>query len=249
MPTLSHASERPSAVIDASEQRDKPKSNVNFLAKSPTFIIIEQRRLWRDCLTRSLQLLHPDGDFVAFGEIDECIDKLDTFSKPEAVFLCIGPNESSDDEIHRLVDAVDPIPVVVLSDPEDVAQFVALRKCGAKGWVSANFELDTVFAAMKLAAAGGIVMSPDGVDAIQQAVPKPVPISGDTCASLTSRQAAVAEALRQGKPNKIIAYELGLCENTVKVHVRSILTKLNATNRTEAAFKLNEHHAEAQSSG
>ena len=56
---------------------------------------------------------------------------------------------------------------------------------------------------------------------------------------LTSRQAAVAEALRRGKANKTIAYELNMCESTVKVHIRSIMRKLQAKNRTEAAFKLN----------
>jgi len=54
----------------------------------------------------------------------------------------------------------------------------------------------------------------------------------------TPRQAAVVEALRQGKPNKIIAYELDMRESTVKVHIRHIMKKLNATNRTQVAFML-----------
>jgi DNA-binding NarL/FixJ family response regulator len=57
---------------------------------------------------------------------------------------------------------------------------------------------------------------------------------------LTARQTSVANALRQGKANKIIAYELNMCESTVKVHIRSIMKKLHATNRTEVAYKLNE---------
>ena len=52
----------------------------------------------------------------------------------------------------------------------------------------------------------------------------------------TTRQAAVIDALRQGKPNKIIAYELKMRESTVKVHVRNIMKKLNATNRTQVAY-------------
>ena len=62
---------------------------------------------------------------------------------------------------------------------------------------------------------------------------------------LTSRQAAVAERLRRGKPNKIVAYELNMCESTVKVHIRNIMKKLQATNRTEAGFKLNAMLAES----
>lgn len=37
-------------------------------------------------------------------------------------------------------------------------------------------------------------------------------------------------------PNKLIAYELNMCESTVKVHVRTIMKKLKARNRTEVAF-------------
>ncbi len=55
---------------------------------------------------------------------------------------------------------------------------------------------------------------------------------------LSERQAAVADAVALGKPNKIIAYELDLCESTVKVHIRTIMKKLKARNRTEVAFKL-----------
>ena len=56
----------------------------------------------------------------------------------------------------------------------------------------------------------------------------------------TSRQSAVVEALKRGKANKIIAYELNMCESTVKVHVRNVMRKLKATNRTEVVYKVNE---------
>lgn len=58
--------------------------------------------------------------------------------------------------------------------------------------------------------------------------------------SFTARQSAVAEGLRRGKANKIIAYELNLCESTVKVHIRNIMKKLGATNRTEVAYKIGD---------
>ncbi|MGU3537814.1 LuxR C-terminal-related transcriptional regulator, partial [Methylobacterium sp. A54F] len=48
-------------------------------------------------------------------------------------------------------------------------------------------------------------------------------------------------ALRKGTPNKIIAYELNMCESTVKVHVRNIMKKLKAKNRTEVAYLTNRY--------
>ena len=52
----------------------------------------------------------------------------------------------------------------------------------------------------------------------------------------TQRQAEILDCLRRGMANKLIAYELDMCESTVKVHIRHIMKKLNATNRTQVAY-------------
>ena len=57
-------------------------------------------------------------------------------------------------------------------------------------------------------------------------------------ASFTPREIEVLHRLRQGLQNKIIAYELGISESTVKVHLRNVMKKLNASNRTQVAFML-----------
>lgn len=54
---------------------------------------------------------------------------------------------------------------------------------------------------------------------------------------LTPRQLEVLEHIKLGEPNKIIAYNLGMKECTVKVHVRDIMKKLKATNRTQLVYK------------
>jgi DNA-binding NarL/FixJ family response regulator len=59
-------------------------------------------------------------------------------------------------------------------------------------------------------------------------------------AVFTARQLAVLVALRRGKANKQIAYELNMREGTVKVHVRHIMKKLRAKNRTEVAIIAND---------
>jgi DNA-binding NarL/FixJ family response regulator len=50
------------------------------------------------------------------------------------------------------------------------------------------------------------------------------------------RQSQILDCLRRGMANKLIAYELNMCESTVKVHIRNIMKKLNATNRTQVAY-------------
>ena len=64
------------------------------------------------------------------------------------------------------------------------------------------------------------------------ASPVPRPSGG-----VTAREAAVIRAIQQGKSNKVIAYELNMCESTVKVHVRNLMKKMKAKNRTDLAIK------------
>lgn len=59
------------------------------------------------------------------------------------------------------------------------------------------------------------------------------PVSADE--GLPPRMAAVRALLREGKSNKVIAYELGLSEGTVKNYMSEIFKMLKVTNRTQAA--------------
>ena len=51
---------------------------------------------------------------------------------------------------------------------------------------------------------------------------------------LTAREVQVLELLAEGLPNKVIAARLGISDQTVKFHVAAIISKLGASNRTEA---------------
>jgi DNA-binding NarL/FixJ family response regulator len=90
---------------------------------------------------------------------------------------------------------------------------------------------------MHLVNAGGTYVPASSLVAAHQSSQEPG--TSKRLGIFTVRQAAVVEALRKGKANKIIAYELNMRESTVKVHVRSIMKKLKAKNRTEVAFLTN----------
>ena len=91
-----------------------------------------------------------------------------------------------------------------------------------------------------LTLAGGIFVPASSVLAVRQILEAKTEIERPLAGLFTLRQAEVVDALRRGKANKIIAYELNLRESTVKVHIRNIMKKLKATNRTEVAFKLKD---------
>jgi DNA-binding NarL/FixJ family response regulator len=62
----------------------------------------------------------------------------------------------------------------------------------------------------------------------------PAPVSGDPM-RLSPQELRILRRLAEGQSNYTIAYEAGITESTVKVHVKSILRKIGANNRTQAA--------------
>jgi two-component system nitrate/nitrite response regulator NarL len=58
---------------------------------------------------------------------------------------------------------------------------------------------------------------------------------------LSTREAEILHCLTEGAPNKIIARKLAVAEATVKVHIKAILRKIGAANRTQAAMWATTH--------
>ena len=131
---------------------------------------------------------------------------------------------------------------VVLADRNEVAEVNRALTHGVRGYIPTSVEWEVAVAALMLVSAGGTFVP---ADALRSTASKP----GDQPEGerqgrsdgldLTPRELSVIDLLREGKPNKVIAAQLDMQENTVKVHVRNILKKLNATNRTHAAFVAN----------
>ena len=96
---------------------------------------------------------------------------------------------------------------------------------------------------MRLTAAGGMFLPAASVLSLRDALRPKAEAAPCLDKQFTARQLDVVNALRRGKANKIIAFELEMSESTVKVHIRNIMKKVKATNRTEAAFKLNSLYA------
>jgi DNA-binding NarL/FixJ family response regulator len=110
---------------------------------------------------------------------------------------------------------------------------------GAKSFIPANTSIDVMANVLLLTKAGGTYAPASTVLAAHDKSASSN--SGHQAhAMFTTRQLSVIDALRKGKSNKAIAYELNMCESTVKVHVRNILKRLNAKNRTQAVYLARE---------
>ncbi|HMQ92211.1 MAG TPA: response regulator transcription factor [Amaricoccus sp.] len=138
-------------------------------------------------------------------------------------------------------DRLASVPIVVHSNDRPGHQVLELLRIGAHGFIPTSVSTEVAVQALRLICAGGTYVPPSCL----QSLPYKAQGASDGAGFLTGRQLQVVEAIRQGKPNKIIAYELNMCESTVKVHVRAIMKKLKARNRTEVAYLYSSSLGEA----
>jgi DNA-binding NarL/FixJ family response regulator len=125
--------------------------------------------------------------------------------------------------------------VVVLTDYEDNDRVIHALKQGAQAILPRNASTDEIVAAILTAATGLVVLPPDWIEDWLSRNEPTVPVMPTfPIQALTPREIEVLGMLALGLGNKTIASRLGISEHTVKFHVSSIFTKLNASSRTEA---------------
>lgn len=204
-------------------------------------LLIDPRALERECLSRSLSVCSPENQTIPVASIDEW-RKRGMQTEPAVILFVVGGKKIADpdvgEEIGRLAEEFPFSPVVVVADSDDLCQILKALEAGAKGYIPSSVGIDIAAEVIGLARAGGVFVPASSVLTMREVIRAAGNAAASENSLFTPREAEVAEALRRGKANKIIAYELNLCESTVKVHIRNIMKKLNATNRTEVAYKI-----------
>ena len=206
--------------------------------------IIDKRALERECLAQALQNHHIGLKVYTFGNLEEWRASKRDIAHLRAVLVNTG-NRNMDDadltaEICELVKTFETAAVVVVAENDDLNYVLKALEIGVRGYIPTTVGIEICMQAIELAIAGGKFVPASSVLALRKMLGNRNEEFRHIATSFTARQSAVAEGLRRGKANKIIAYELNLCESTVKVHIRNIMKKLGATNRTEVAYKISD---------
>lgn len=201
--------------------------------------LIDSHRFSQECLVKAFDDLQPRFTMLPFPTVQDCILTADRRFDLIIYYSHVSEIEIIDN-IAALRRSFQGMPVIVLSDAEDAQQSRTIRnvlKQGAHGFIpTRSMGIPTIVAAIRFVHAGGTFAPSDLLPASE---PDPVREAPATAPAyrLTSRQIMVLEHLQQGKANKIIAHELGMSESTVKVHIRNIMRKMGATNRTQVAYR------------
>ncbi|MGQ9370789.1 LuxR C-terminal-related transcriptional regulator [Azospirillum sp. ST 5-10] len=204
-------------------------------------LIGDDHLLFREGLRRLLEQLHSDAVFVEAGTFGEVTEHCRGDSRFDVVLIDLHmPGWPGFEGIREVSDLQPGTPVVVVSASESLSDIRGALDFGATGYIPKSSSVKVMMGALNLVFSGGIYVPPGAIAfgpeaAARRRVAEP---AGDRSANygLTQRQREVLDCLRAGKSNKQIAYELGLSEGTVKIHVTAIFKSLGVKNRTQAVI-------------
>jgi DNA-binding NarL/FixJ family response regulator len=216
---------------------------VEHIPAAPTVFYIDKQRLGRDCLSKQLADHLPEWAIESASSIQD-LQRNDIRRRQTSLVVLNTHGASVDsaevaNEMAMIAETAPGLPLVILSDLDDATQVLLATRLGARGYLPASLPLPQAIGAIRLVGAGGTYI-PTCIllaSSLRQPAASRRPMDGrGNPIEFSPRQQQVLRLLQRGKQNKIIAHELGMCESTVKVHIRHIMRKLNARNRTQVVL-------------
>jgi two-component system nitrate/nitrite response regulator NarL len=200
-------------------------------------LLVDDHLLFRKGLAR---LLDAQPDFEIVGE---AADGLEAVGKaellhPDVILMDIRmPNCDGLEATRRIKGQMPDVRVVMLTVSEDEQDLAAAVRYGADGYLLKDLLPETLFQYLRGVMSGEAPISPTMTGKLfhqlaQQSRPAAQPAAA---AVLSTRECEVLALVVDGCSNQEIAQELSIAHNTVKNHLRSILTKLGVKNRAQAA--------------
>jgi len=213
-------------------------------------LVVDDHALFR----RGLQMvLEQEPDIAVVGEAAdgaEAIEKA-TETIPDIVLMDVRmPRRGGIDACTAIKDVVPSAKIIMLTISDEEADLYDAIKAGAMGYLLKEISIEDVASSVRAVHGGQSLISPSMASKLisefasmrrgdeRAQVPAP---------RLTERELEVLKLVAKGLPNKDIAKQLYISENTVKNHIRNILEKLQLHSRIQAvAYALREKILEIQ---
>lgn len=191
-------------------------------------------------------LLTRQDNYEVVGEAADGLSgvKLVEQTTPDVVLLDLDmPVMNGREALAQILSSRPEQVVVMLTVSEDSEDLTECMRLGARGFLLKNIHADFLVDAIRKAAEGDNVFSPEMTARLVQSLIQPnTPPATRALDALTTRELEILGYLAAGHSNKIIARKLNLAESTIKVHVQSILRKLELSSRVQAAVYAVQHN-------
>lgn len=206
------------------------------------FLIVDDHPLFREALENCIRQAVRDVEIVEAATIDGALDALSCGGIELTLFDLSLPGTTGLSGLIRLRRAFPATPIIVISchkDPLIVASGLFL---GASGYIPKTASKQEVVRSIHEVLRGSIHFPSCCRNAVVPDQFKHHPVKGllKRLHELTPQQLRVLELIHRGCQNKQIAYELKICESTVKVHVSEILRTLNVASRARAIVEMSK---------
>ena len=207
-------------------------------------LLVDDQRLMRDGLRILLEL---ETDFEVVGEAEDGARALEYYHEfsPDVVLMDIRMPVMDGVEATRHLRETDPnAKVIILTTFDDNEYVFEGLRAGALGYLLKDVSADELADAIRKVAAGGSMIEPSVarkvVAEFARLAPPTPEATEELIEPLSDREIEILKLVSKGLTNKEIAVRLYLAEGTVKNYVTSILQKIDARDRTQAAIRARE---------
>ena len=206
----------------------------------PRLILVDDHTLFRKGLA---ELLERDGLISVVAMTGNPADVQDLLREHRPDVLILDLNMPGTDGINLMQELKSEgytLPILILTVSEAEDDLARALRFGANGYLLKSMEPDEVVDAVQRAVKGETVVAP-AMTAKLVSLLDAKNTAESVLDSLTQREREILSHLARGESNKAIARQLDISYDTVKLHVRHILAKLNLSSRVEAAVFAVEH--------
>ncbi len=209
-------------------------------------LIVDDHPLYRSALRQVIDGMFGDAyEIMEAGSFDEAELLLGERANLDLDIILLDlhlPGSNGFSSLIELRNRAPSVPIIVVSASAADNVIRDSLTYGASGFIPKSFSTEGIRDALESVISGQLfVPPPDGfLVACPAASGRNASSAEQHLSALTHGELRVLELLAKGKPNKIIAFELGIKESTVKAHVTAILRKLKVYSRTQAVLAARE---------
>jgi len=206
-------------------------------------LLVDDQRLMRDGL-RILLELESDLEIVGEAEHGEAAIEGYRLHSPDVVLMDIRmPGINGVEATRRIKSTWPEARILILTTFDDDEYVFEGLRAGALGYLLKDVSGSDLANAIRTVASGGALIEPSVARKVVAEFARLTPTSStlkNLADPLSAREIEILKVLARGYTNKEIAAHLHLAEGTVKNYVTSILSKIGARDRTQAALRAQE---------
>jgi len=199
-------------------------------------MLIEPNRLFREGIKHLLSesAFRVDEEFAS---IEAALEHRQSTDEPELVIVDDVGGESG--ELQKLRSRFEKARIVVLASELSADRLKAAMTAGSDGYLMKDVSPEALIQSLQLVMIGEKVFPTNLASLLLTQMNPPTPTG--SWRGLSQREREILQFLVMGASNKMIANRLEITEATVKVHLKTLLRKIDVSNRTQAAIWAMNH--------